>query len=111
MNYSEFTTNGYLHKIWTNNNGDYHRVDGPAYIVYHENGGLASEEYFINGNIHRKDGPAFISYREDGKVANYIYYIGGNYLGHNTDGFWELWEHLSEDERNNSNILKILSSI
>lgn len=111
MNYTEGTTNGKPCKVWKNNDGDCHRVDGPAYITYYENGALSCEEYFINGTIHRRDGPAFISYRENGKVANDIYYIDGNYLGQNTDGFWKLWEYLSEDERNNSNILKILSSI
>jgi antitoxin component YwqK of YwqJK toxin-antitoxin module len=41
-------------------NGSIHRINGPAFIEYYENGNICNEEYFINGKRHREDGPANI---------------------------------------------------
>jgi len=46
-------------------NGEYHRVDGPAFI--HVDG---SQIWFINGKLHRVDGPAII--RANGYQAWYL---------------------------------------
>lgn len=40
-------------KIWTNKNGQYHRIDGPA-IEYVD----GSKFWYKNGLLHRTDGPA-----------------------------------------------------
>ena len=50
-----------------NINGQYHRLDGPAYISGNFN------EWYENGKLHRLDGPAVI----DGNVL--YWYIEGNY--------------------------------
>ncbi len=69
--------NGELHRIngpaVIDSDGDetwyYHgyvdRVDGPAVIVYY-NGRRVREEWRRNDKLHRKNGPAVIDYDEDG---------------------------------------------
>jgi hypothetical protein len=42
--------------------GELHREDGPACIVYYEDGTIYCEQYCINGMFHREVGPAFIKY-------------------------------------------------
>jgi antitoxin component YwqK of YwqJK toxin-antitoxin module len=54
-----------------------HRDNGPAKILYYDNGFVSSEEYYINGVLHREDGPAHIKYKEDGSVFSEVYYING----------------------------------
>ena len=72
---------GYFHNGWTNNNGDYHRLDGPAYINYYPNGSIRIEEFWINGK----------------------------YIGCNEIGFWNLWNTLTEVERQAPYILSCLA--
>ena len=55
--------------------------------------------------LHRKEGPAIIVSAPDGRIIREGFWISGHFLGYDKKGFWALWEHLSEDERNNSNIL------
>ena len=57
-------------KIWYNENGRYHREDGPA-IEY------ASwiKAWLINGNLHREDGPAY-----EGANGYKEYWINGKKL-------------------------------
>jgi len=43
-------------KCWYNDKGQYHRLDGPAYM-----GSNGSKAWFINGKRHRVDSPAIIS--------------------------------------------------
>lgn len=74
-------------RIWTDDNGDWHRTDGPAVIEgdsqhwcihgkYHKEDGPAiiyedgSKEWFLNGERHREDGPAVIY--EDGDKEWYL---------------------------------------
>jgi hypothetical protein len=45
----------YGDKIWKNEIGQFHRLDGPAYI-----GADGSQYWCINGEFHRLDGPAYI---------------------------------------------------
>jgi hypothetical protein len=47
--------NQYGDKIWKNEIGEYHRLDGPAII--RKNG---SQYWYINDKSHRLDGPAYI---------------------------------------------------
>ena len=49
-----------------NQDGELHRVDGPA-IIYAADG---SKEWYQNGKIHRVDGPAYIG--TDGSQAWWI---------------------------------------
>jgi len=58
----------------------YHREDGPAYIVYHKDGSIDIEEYYIDGKKHREDGPAFIYYNMYGKIIYEAYYKYGRLI-------------------------------
>jgi hypothetical protein len=53
MSESVLTINSFGDKYWRNENGELHRLDGPA-IVW--SGG--SKFWYINGEYHRLDGPA-----------------------------------------------------
>jgi hypothetical protein len=44
---------------YTDKNGKYHRVDGPAIINYNSKSEIWLEEWFSNGKRHRLDGPAY----------------------------------------------------
>ena len=57
--------------------GDFHREDGPAATIWFEDGKLSAEKYFVNGLFHRLDGPAEIYYFENGDVEDEIYYLNG----------------------------------
>ena len=61
-------------KSYFNNNGKYHRTDGPA--VEYANG---IKEWYLNGKLHRTDGPAIE--RPDGTK---YWYLNGK--THRTDG-------------------------
>ena len=66
-----------MSEYWKNENGEYHREDGPAFI-----GANGYQEWYINGKRHREDGPAVIdadgtqywwinSYNVTGNVAEW----------------------------------------
>jgi hypothetical protein len=42
-----------IREDWFNENGDYHREDGPAYIRYNENGNI-DLEYYLNEKYYSK---------------------------------------------------------
>jgi hypothetical protein len=64
-------------KCWTDENGDFHRSDGPAFIQY-SNGGLVDFEYwFIHGYSHREDGPADIEYYMSDRSVNKRWFLWG----------------------------------
>lgn len=57
-------------------NGEKHRTDGPADILYNKKSGLIkSEKYFRNNRLHREDGPAVI-YTEKNKSWNEWWFMG-----------------------------------
>lgn len=43
-------------QVWRNNQGEIHRVNGPALVGTSSDGG--NELWFLNGKLHRDDGPA-----------------------------------------------------
>lgn len=57
------------YKQWRNNEGDKHRVDGPAHINYYPDGKVASESWYRDGKLHREDGPALTRYAHDGSIS------------------------------------------
>jgi antitoxin component YwqK of YwqJK toxin-antitoxin module len=138
MKYEEnLMKDGKLEKSWLSDNGELHREDGPAFILYYDSGQIQTEEFFIfdknhrakgpaiidyyedgpierevfflYGMRHRIDGPAEISYYEDGSIHHEEWYINGNYLGEEKDGFWGLWDYLDNNEKKHPNILKYLT--
>lgn len=52
-----------------------HRRGNPAFIIYHENGIIAREEYYLNGKLHNESGPAVIYYNEQGEITEKYYFI------------------------------------
>lgn len=60
-------------ETYTNQNGEYHREDGPARIVYYKGGQIKEEAYFLNGEYHRIGAPAMIKYRKDGTICEQSY--------------------------------------
>jgi len=84
MSYGEWkdTLGFFLFKEWGDGEGDLHREDGPAKIVC-----LLSD-----GSIHCEE-----------------FWINGEFLGNNKKGFWNLWEKLTEDQRQAQSLLKYLA--
>ena len=61
---------------WFNSNGEYHRVDGPAYQSWYENGPKHYESWYLDGKYHRLDGPAVLRWFENGqKHVEYWYSV------------------------------------
>lgn len=58
-----------------NENGLYHRIDGPAYQVWHENGMLSYADFQINNIFHNKNNPTRIWYDKTGKKQFCQYWI------------------------------------
>jgi len=56
-----------------------HRLDGPANILYYENGDVNIAEYFIEGYLHRDYtvGPAIIVYDTNGIPVSWEYWNRG----------------------------------
>ena len=77
-------------------NGKLHRTDGPA-IVW-ANG---TKAWKLNGKRHRADGPA-IEWANGDKE----WYFNDEWLGYGDEGFWALWEKLTEEERSNWKLLQ-----
>ena len=77
-------------------NGKLHRSDGPA--VERPDG---IKEWWFRGKRHRTDGPA-IEWVDGTKV----WYFNGRWLGLYDEGFWALWELLSEEERSDWKLLQ-----
>lgn len=74
----------WLYSAIKNYDYSYHRINGPAYIQYYDNGNLKTKQYFINGRLHREDGPAVIEYYPDGKLYYKAYYNNSSF--HNEKG-------------------------
>ena len=69
---------------WFNSNGKNHRVDGPAYQSWYENGQKQYESWYLDGKWHRVDGPAVKWWYENGQKHYEFWYLDGNY--HRVDG-------------------------
>jgi hypothetical protein len=82
-------------------NGKFHREDGPA-AIYRD----GSQIWYQNGIIHRDDGPAII--HPDGSQD---WYSNGKHLGFGAKGFWALWNCLSDDKRENAELLKFFPGL
>jgi len=65
-------------KLWYTDNGNLHRVDGPAKIWYYPDGTVEFETWYQNGVLHRVDGPAFIEYRSEGIVGEIGWWLYGS---------------------------------
>jgi len=78
-----------------------HCNDGPAAEL---NDG--TKMWCANGKRHRTDGPA-IEYADGSKS----WFLEGECLGFNDEGFWLLWDRLTDEQRNNLNLLMHLPGV
>ena len=77
--------------------------------VKHSNGSFRRVWRDENGRIHREDGPALAYYHPDGSIEWEIFYLNGQLLDENREGFWKLWDNLTEEQRKVPDILKYLA--
>ena len=60
---------------YLNGKNQFHRIDGPAYIDYDENGNLLYEAYYINGIPFRENNlPNHIHYYEYDNIAMEVWW-------------------------------------
>ncbi len=81
MSYKEWKDSGKLYKCYRNDAGQLHRYDGPSIICCHPDGWILFEQFWINGEC----------------------------MGSNKDGFWNLWDILSEERRRAPDLLECLA--
>jgi hypothetical protein len=62
------TVDEYGNVRYENENGEYHRTDGPAYETKD-----GCKEWRKNGLLHREDGPAY-----ENPIGNFVYYYLNN---------------------------------
>jgi hypothetical protein len=110
MSYKEFKySDGSFKREWKNAYGLFYREDGPAIICYRSDGSISSESFYFEGRPHRELGPAFVSYNSDGSIEREDFHLNGDFLGYDKKGFWALWSRLTDDKRNNPELLKCLA--
>ena len=81
----EFWGNGKIKsEEFRNQHGIRHHAAGPAVRVWHENGQIAYEMYYLNGELHTAAGLAYRSWHENGQLACEAYYLNGKL--HNESG-------------------------
>jgi hypothetical protein len=98
MSESVMETDEFGNKFWKNSEGQIHRTDGPA--VEFKNG---HTEWYVNGERHRLNGPAIVW--PDGDTS---WYVNGECLGRNDKGFWNLWDTLAPEQKQDPTLLSYL---
>ena len=59
-------------------NGRLHRDNNePALILHGDNNKVTSKIYYLNGRKHRLNGPAYIGFKENGNISFVEYYLDG----------------------------------
>lgn len=64
-------------QIWKDAGGNFHRIDGPAYIEYSSDGVVLEENWLIDDFEHRVVYPAIIKWNEQGEIVEFTYYNCG----------------------------------
>ena len=82
---------------WVDENGEYHRLDGPALI--HPNG---AQYWYKNGKRHREDGPAEILPYESALYHKYKWWLNGHKYKS-----YQYWAREVKADRNLRLVLKI----
>lgn len=81
MSYKEYKNAWFFAKEWRDDDGNCHREDGPAYIIYYPSGSINIEHF----------------------------YFKGKFLGEGNIGFWNLWGLITEERRQAPDIIKCLA--
>jgi hypothetical protein len=68
---------GIRSETWRNEDGQLHRIDGPAWFQYRADGTLWTVGWWIDGSFHREDGPAYTELDRKGNVIEESWYIHG----------------------------------
>lgn len=77
----------FIHEQKWYQNGELHRLDGPAHIMRHEydhGADIQDQKWYQNGKLHRLDGPAMTSYTRSGSIFNEQWHQNGKI--HRLDG-------------------------
>jgi len=61
------------------------------------------KHWYKDGKIHREDGPAV-----ERAGGSRCWYLKGKHLGAGTEGYWELWALLTEEQRGSPTLLRYL---
>ena len=101
MSESTMTTDEWGNKVWISSRGQFHRIGGPA-IEYPD----GYKAWLINGKRHRLNGPA-IEHSDGSKT----WCINGELLGINDEGFWELWDLLTPEQKQDPILLSYLPTL
>ena len=110
MSYEEIKfRDGSFRREWRAEDGKLHREYGPAIIWYYPDGSIECEYFYLDGVFHRELGPADISYYPDGSIKREYFFLNGECLGKDCEGFWALWDRLTDDKRKNPELLKCLA--
>lgn len=71
-----YNNGNFLYKKWClPGTNIYHNTNGPAIILYYENGNIGREAWCQNGKYHRHDGPAIIFYDINGTIQKEEWWI------------------------------------
>jgi hypothetical protein len=83
---------------WLDSNFDFHRLNGPAFVMYASNGSTLCQNWCIHGRLHREDGPAIID-----NVKLPYYYLGDvGFTKPEYDERLKLSKKIREDGRNSA---------
>jgi len=87
-------------KLWTRLTS--HELNGGPLLngcIVELNG---AKRWYVNDQLHREDGPAVE------RVDMYkLWYFNGEFLG-DIEGFWRLWDRLTEEQRGSPTLLKYM---
>ena len=73
-----YSNGNIMYIYYLNKYGNYHNLDGPAYIGYYENGNKWYEWYYINGEQCRLGNKAsYIKYSKKGDILIEEYLVNG----------------------------------
>ena len=61
-------------------NGEIHRINDPAFIIYFANGAVRVARWYIEGKLHRVGAPAIVYYNQTGDVTNQVWYENGSLI-------------------------------
>ena len=75
-----------------------HREDGPA-----REWADGTKEWYRDGLLHREDGPA-VEWADEIQE----WWLWSNCLGEGGEGFWALWDRLTNEQRANPTLLRHL---
>jgi len=64
---------------------------------------FGTKYWFKDGKLHREDGPAI----ETAK-GSACWWFHGRAVGYDAEGFWDLWDKLTDEQRGNPTLLRWL---